>query len=436
MFGRMGCVSGNSLPRCQIRRLHKLCSQLYPEPAGKLFFKSLLRKPESSVALWIDTLCVPREKTYRRIAISRMSATYARAHKVLVLDSELLSLQKDVSSRDILLRMIGSGWMRRVWTMQEGALGAKGLQVQLSDGVLAFSDAINKLQKSSRSQTLATSLVDRDATIFYEEFGQLRKAHTKNYWRDGVPAMAASLRILNGRSTTKEGDAYICLAGMMALEGSVIKDLDATPVEARTRKLLSNVRYLPKNIIFSPGVKLQEDGYRWACVSFWQSKFVFRDFNEIAEIREGLGLRLEFQGFELEPIELPDDYLLFQSIHTKTWYKATYDHSSPVPRSNVLSTHKLGILCPQRDVLRHGPGGLQVPAALVSIPPRKLSLKERFSEDANAIHCTYICQVVLSTPISGDFERNAPKGNARRPNNTNEPLGMGIVYIPQIWYVS
>ena len=55
---------------------------------------------------------------------------------------------------------------------------------------------------------------------------------------------------------------------MMALQSDLIKDLDATPVPERTRKLLSSVRYLPKNIIFSPGIKLEEEGFRWACASF------------------------------------------------------------------------------------------------------------------------------------------------------------------------
>ena len=50
--------------------------------------------------------------------------------------------------------------------------------------------------------------------------------------------MAASLGILNRPSTTKEGDAYICLAGMMTLKSEIIKDLDATAVHERIRKLL------------------------------------------------------------------------------------------------------------------------------------------------------------------------------------------------------
>ncbi|KIX01547.1 uncharacterized protein Z518_09273 [Rhinocladiella mackenziei CBS 650.93] len=435
----LGCTE-NSLPQCQLLRLHSLCEEL-SSGSTRVFssFKNLLRKSEQPLGLWIDTLCVPREKLFRRLAIARMSATYARANKVAILDSELLSFSKGLPEREILLRMVGSGWMRRVWTMQEGALGSKDLHIKLVDGVVRFSDAIEALRKSAKTRSLATSLVDRDATIFFEEFDQLRKAHSKSHWQDGerVPAIAASLRILNDRSTTKEGDAYICLAGMMALESDIIRDLDAAPVEERTRKLLANVRLWPKAIIFSPGVKLQEEGYRWACTSFWRSKFAFREFNETGEIREGLGLRVEFQGFELDPFDLPNDHFLFQSVHTKIWYKATYDPSSrPFPElTSTAQPHKFGIICPQREVVRHGPGGTQVPAALVSIPARKWSLKEQFTEDAGAIHCVYLSQIMLSTPTEADFQHNTPRGSARRPNNTNEPRGMSIVYTPQIWYI-
>ena len=158
--------------------------------------------------------------------------------------------------------------------------------------------------------------------------------------------------------------------------------------------------------------------------------------NEVAEIRDGLGLRVEFQGFELETMAIPESFFLFQSVHTKMWYKATLDLSASPPPVSTDEGFKLGILCPQHEVVRHGPRGQQVPAALVSILPRRSSLKEAFSKDANAIYCAYISQIVLSTPTAFDLASNAPRVIARRPNNTHEPPGMGIVYTPQIWYIS
>ncbi|KAJ9606532.1 hypothetical protein H2200_008540 [Cladophialophora chaetospira] len=388
--------------------------------------------------VWADGLGCPRATHCQPVSSCAidMSTTYAEADKVLLLDSELLQLSKDVPEREILLRLIGSSWDRRVWTMQEGALGASGLQVKLADGLLDVADAIKRLQKSAGSRSLATAVIDRDATIVLEEFEQLQRAHSKSHWRDGVPAMAASLRILNGRPTSKEGDAYICLAGMMALKSDIIKDLDATALNERTRKLLSSVPYLPKNIIFSPGPKLKEEGYRWACASFWKSKFTFNDLNEVAEIREGVGLRVEFQGFELEAFTMSEGCFLFQSVHTKLWYTATLDQSESLQPITTGGGLKFGILSPQREIVRNGLGGQQIPAALVSILPRKSNWKEVFGKDSNAIHCAYISQIVLSTPTASELDSDAVRVAVRRPNNTQEPAGMGVVYTPQIWYIS
>lgn len=431
----LGCTTGNALPTCQLIRLHRMCNDLYPDhPKGLRLF----RRSESPLGLWIDTLCIPREKAHRRLAISRMSATYAKADKVLVLDSELLTLSKDIPERSILLRMVGSSWDRRVWTMQEGALGAKGLHVKLADGVLEVSAVVKRLQKSANSRSLATAPLDKDATILFQEFEQLRRANSKSYWRDGVPAMSASLRILTGRSTTKEGDAYICLAGMMALDSDIIKELDSIPVQERTKKLLASVRYLPKHIIFSPGEKLTEQGYRWACASFWKSKFTFNEDNEVAEIREGRGLRLEFQGFQLEAFALRHRYFLFQSVHTNVWFKATLDAWESLQDFNPAGSENLrfGILCPDVDVIRRGPGGAQVPAALVFWEKEKKSLIDRFKEEANAIHCTYLSQIVLTTPTAAELASDAPRATGKRPNGTQEPAGMKFVYTPQVWYIS
>ncbi|KAL2399719.1 hypothetical protein ABEF95_001872 [Exophiala dermatitidis] len=428
----LGCTE-NSLPLCQLRRLQGLCNDISAGPSS--ISLKLLRKPEGRNAFWIDTLCVPREKAHRRLAISRMNTTYAKAQKVIILDSELLSLCKATPETLLLLHMIGTGWMRRVWTMQEGALGSKNLHVRLRDGFSDISAIFAKLRKSLESTNLATTIVDRDATIFYEEFDNLRRAHSQSYWRDGVPAIAASLRILNGRSTSKEGDAYICLAGMMGLKAEIIKNLDAAPLQDRTMMMLSQLHYLPKHIIFSPGTKLTAQYYRWACTSFWTSKFSYKNWDEVGKLYDGIGLRVEFQGFVLEPLILPLEYIVLQSVHTKMWFKATYDTAMrSQPGGSGPQTY--GVICPERKFLIKGLGGLQVPAALVLIPPRKISLKEKFSEDRNIVYCEYVCQIMLSTPTPSDLKREAPYGKARRPYGTQEPPGMGIVYTPQTWIIS
>lgn len=112
------------------------------------------------------------------------------------------------------------------------------------------------------------------------------------------------------------------------------------------------------------------------------------------------------------------------------------DQCAPYPPSVEGEDLKLGVLCPQREVVRHGPGGAQIPAALVKITAQKSSFKDMFKKDANAIYCTYLSQLVLSTPTTPELEGSVAHTTARRPNNTHEPPGMGIIYVPQVWYIS
>jgi hypothetical protein len=51
-----------------------------------------------------------------------MRKTYENAAKVLVLDSELEAASAKAHAEEVLIRITCSGWMRRLWTLQEGAL--------------------------------------------------------------------------------------------------------------------------------------------------------------------------------------------------------------------------------------------------------------------------------------------------------------------------
>lgn len=128
----LGNVANNSLPHCQLYRLQSFVSQIefkYPRdagwkkqtitaPVGKILSARLVQNPGY---FWIDTLCIPLELRYRKLAIARMRLTYAAARWVLVLDSELLAVTTEgLTIRELSLRMVRSGHMRRVWTLQVG----------------------------------------------------------------------------------------------------------------------------------------------------------------------------------------------------------------------------------------------------------------------------------------------------------------------------
>ena len=74
--------------------------------------------------IWIDSLCIPIQQKYqylREKAVQGMKPIYERAKGVLVIDSELVTVHPGIDDREVGARFYLSGWMSRLWTLQEGA---------------------------------------------------------------------------------------------------------------------------------------------------------------------------------------------------------------------------------------------------------------------------------------------------------------------------
>jgi hypothetical protein len=124
------------MPSCQLRRL---LSRL-----------QLLRAPETrskaAMLFWMDTFCVPvkpkgddldfRRRTLKEKAIAFMTPIYARAERVLAIDSDIgHTLPVHGSFVELTARLASCGWMTRAWTLQEGALASR-LCIQFENGFL------------------------------------------------------------------------------------------------------------------------------------------------------------------------------------------------------------------------------------------------------------------------------------------------------------
>ncbi|EXJ77752.1 hypothetical protein A1O3_09981 [Capronia epimyces CBS 606.96] len=454
----LGNQEGNSLPACQLLRLSKLASDLVSiESRGK---KSFFSKFHSSkpLAIWVDTLCIPRTKPHKSLAISRMNQTYAEAAKVLILDSELYTQSFTPDQPEIILfLLLASGWARRVWTMQEGSLGSDNLYVRTADDFVNISALSRQLEKKWEKSDMVTDTVWIDASIIVQEFNWLRLAHSNSYWRDRVTAVAVALHLLNGRACTNDGDAYLCLAGMIGLPPPVVREVADTPVKERTMVLLRELRYAPRGIIFSPGRKLQVDGYRWACESFWKTQ-AWND-DQVAEVKAmkelngGVGLNLEYQGFLLKPFNLnlsgqaaANHGFVFEYSAAKLQYKAVFDKSAGEITQIFAGLaydpdkSRLGILVPERNVARRPMRVASYPAALVMLVDRKRSLLEK-ADPSRPIVCKYVCQITLAAATAGDVESAKSKGElgqADRPNIHMKFLGAdeGVSYHSLHWCIA
>ena len=138
---RLGNLRENGLPACQLQRLQSYVNALYPTR-------------RADVPFWIDTICVPREKTAKILAIQGMRDVYERADKVLVLDSSLLTVESSAVPEEILLRIKVAPWSTRLWTYHEGAL-ARQIYFQLKDCAVV-GDEIRKKYNSRSSEAAGT----------------------------------------------------------------------------------------------------------------------------------------------------------------------------------------------------------------------------------------------------------------------------------------
>lgn len=112
------------LPACEIKRLAAMTSQLVPEGA-----------------FWIDTLCIPAIQDVRNRAIGLMAQTYRDAAAVLVIDSGIRATSSSAAREEKLLHVLASGWMQRLWTLQEGLLALK-LIFEFLDGLVAVEELL------------------------------------------------------------------------------------------------------------------------------------------------------------------------------------------------------------------------------------------------------------------------------------------------------
>ncbi len=85
-----------------------------------------------------------------------MAETYRNADAVLVIDSGIRSCSLSAPLEERLLHIISSGWMQRLWTLQEGLLARK-LIFEFADG-FATLDELIPTQEEDLLDALLTQL--------------------------------------------------------------------------------------------------------------------------------------------------------------------------------------------------------------------------------------------------------------------------------------
>ena len=249
----LGNVNANALPRCQLLQLSKLTENL----GTKL-------SPENSQAellFWCDTLCCPTAAgAAKNQVLAQMRDIYEQATCVLVLDASLRLCESEaMGPEETCARIIASGWMRRLWTLQEGALSAdKGrLWFQFRE------QAVNSHPLWQKMNILFNSDMCRRG-LALAILGRMR-TFTNFFDRETGADIATVEVAFEHRSVSAPSDEPLLIGNLLGLDvAGILNGSDETRIYRMWSLMPASVHGIPKSILFRLGPRLKEEGYRWA----------------------------------------------------------------------------------------------------------------------------------------------------------------------------
>ena len=290
----LGNEQANALSQCQL-------SHVYDK---LMAVRTSLENHNEECLVWIDTLCVPKEDEMRKKAITLMRNTYAKAEIVLVLDAELeMTDHRDMDFIELLARIICSGWMRRLWTLQEGFL-AQTLWIQFREEAVN----IDKMMQEQNEKLFKVSEKNLYNFLKSSYFGiRTGQAVKRPDTQFSIRSLAMTVP---GRLTKNYEDEPTCLSTLLGLP---LESLFSVPKEERMvqfwQLLSESTTRIPDYIIFGECPRLSQQGFRWAPSSLLKSKIMEVAISQesrgvkICSMGDGFqGLHTELPGIQLSPI--------------------------------------------------------------------------------------------------------------------------------------
>ncbi len=252
----LGNSNGNALPRCQLLQLSKLTENLRTKLSPE--------SPQAELLFWCDTLLCPTAAgAAKSQVLKQMREIYEQATCVLVLDASLRLCESEaMGPEETCARIIASGWMRRLWTFQEGALSTHNgrLWFQFRD------QAVNSHYLWQNLKTLFNSDMCRRG-LALDILGRMRTL-MKFFHRETGANIATVEKAFEHRSVSVPSDEPLLIGTLLGLDVAGILDDSDGSNETRVHRMWSlmsaSVHGIPKSILFRLGPRLKEEGYRWA----------------------------------------------------------------------------------------------------------------------------------------------------------------------------
>jgi hypothetical protein len=295
-----GNPSRNELWKCQLDFFGTLFDELPGKPAD-----------QRHVLFWIDTLAIPvgksqREKDLRRRAIRKIHEIYTKARYTIVIDNGLTQMAPSITYEGTAMKILASGWMRRLWTLQEAYL-SKRLLFAFKNQQLKNLDELEEMYPKA-SDNLTSNIPTAARNYFHNMLGPDRSARINKLssasgygllasvwraaqWRVSFNARTSSLHAHNDQTTSHREHETLALATLLnveyddsisnaglppdtenALSTELMKakgnksQLELDKMMKDLWKLINETcpGSIPSGLIFMPGERICLEGYRWA----------------------------------------------------------------------------------------------------------------------------------------------------------------------------
>jgi hypothetical protein len=333
----LGNPHSNSLHRCKLARLRDLVSAVDNETQANT----------EPPLIWLDTLCCPaKDGKGKQKAIEKIRLVYQRAKHVLVLDAGLMGYEsKTQAIHETVVRIFTSGWVRRLWTLQEGAL-ARSLYFQFADEAVSLSGLRHSFGQHANSVRHQIFAVDAMQEFWRIDAFFKGDEHTITGDHPNLMVMDQALQF---RSVSVASDEPLCIGTLMSLDLPAI--LAVEPREDRMQKvwelLAAKKGGISALVIFFEEQRIRAKGWRWAPQSLLTvEKTIYPSNLRIVKWAEGqlgiptpLGLKVRFPGFRISVSKykdgkprqpwpglkrIPEANMHFRDSETGEWY-TVYD---------------------------------------------------------------------------------------------------------------
>ena len=319
-----GNSKGNTLPVCRLNNFLTVINKL--SLAGQVLKAGGgLNQPQTPIHFWIDTLAIPignEHQDERRIAIRNMHKMYTRATCTIVLDTGLMTQNVGSSYAETAMKITTCYWITRLWTLQEAYL-SKRLIFNFADNLVDMDD-LERMNKdnlispiSLLAQTYHLTLLGRERDI------TLRGRETERKDEVGRPLTSTFLtslcNALRWRTTSYRQHETLALAILLQIDTKPFDDAmisvgsdfqqDQGRHDQKMQNLLSEISKeskdaIPAELIFLPGPKLSNHGFRWAPRT-WLHDCGHQLPRPLSSQQTELtldGLQLSYPGFKLHSI--------------------------------------------------------------------------------------------------------------------------------------